>query len=49
MLIFVTPWSRAFDLYLWPFVNDFFGVCAASGYKDTYGLDCLGSTFLWSV
>ena len=27
-------------------VKDLFGFCAASGYKDAYGFDCL--PFLWS-
>ena len=29
--------NYAIKNYLWGFVNDIFGECAASGYKDIYG------------
>ena len=32
---------HAVQTYLWDFVNDVFGTCAASGYKDAYGFDCI--------
>ena len=40
--------SYAVEFYLWGFVNDFFGDCAASGYKDVYGWDCLPPTQIFS-
>ena len=33
--------SHAAQMYLWGFVKDVFGYCAASGYKEAWGLDCL--------
>ena len=45
MLNFDANWSTAIDAYLWPFINDIFGKCAASGYKEAYGLECLSNTF----
>jgi len=31
----------AIEYYLWGFIKDFFGICAASGYMDVYGWECL--------
>ena len=33
--------GQAFELYWWGFVKDIFGFCAASGYIDAFGFDCL--------
>jgi hypothetical protein len=38
---FGTPFRVALEAYWWGFVKDIFGVCAASGYKDSFGFDCL--------
>ena len=40
-LFFDAELTQAFDLYLWGFVKDIFGFCAASGYMDAYGFECL--------
>ena len=40
-LFFDTPLDVAYDLYLWGFIEDIFGECAASGYKDAYGFNCI--------
>jgi len=29
------------ELYWWDFARDVFGTCAASGYKEAYGFDCI--------
>jgi len=41
MLFFQTPLDVGFDAYFVGFLEDIFGFCAASGYKDPYGFDCL--------
>ena len=33
--------AYAWEHYFWGFVNDVFGLCAASGYAGVYGWDCL--------
>ena len=33
--------SHYLHVYWWGFVKDVFGVCAASGYKEAYALQCI--------
>ena len=36
-----TSWDFASRKYLWGFVSDVFGDCAAGGYKDEWDLRCV--------
>ena len=36
----VPLWDSA-RLYLWGFMSDPFGICAASGFKEAWGLECI--------
>lgn len=34
-------WERFFDLFFFGFVKDIFGACAAGGYMDEFGFECV--------
>ena len=41
MMFWPVSLNYALENYLWGFVKDVFGACAASGYMDVYGWECL--------
>ena len=47
-IFWAADFNYAIKYYLWGFINDVFGVCAASGYKDVYGWSCLPPTQFFS-